>query len=214
MKFYFIRHGESVGNELGVQQFDNIQLTELGKIQAFAVGKYLKTKDIDALLSSELYRARETADIIAKLVGHEAQIINGLRELKHPTSMQGMRYDDKQVLEMKKQLYTMADDPAFHIEDGENFIEFQKRCTDILNYLTTRQEKVLAIVTHGYVIRMFVMLTMLRQNVKPNFIEEMRTSWKISHGSVTKLDYTDDQWLLRGFNDTAHLNQLPTSSDH
>jgi broad specificity phosphatase PhoE len=214
MQFYFVRHAETVGNTLGVQQFDNIQLSELGKAQAYAVGKYLKTKDIDLLLTSPLYRAKETADVIAKLINKEHQTVQGLEELKHPSSMQGKRYDDKEVLYMKEQLFNKADDVTFRIDDGENFIEFGNRCKETLAYLTTRQEQVIAVVTHGYVIRMYVLLAMFNSFLKPNFIEVMRHFWLVSTASVTKLDYINGAWYLRGFNDTAQLNQLPKGHEH
>lgn len=61
-----VRHGESTWNELGLIQGQNdlAQLTEVGRDQARAVGKSLKSLGFDRLITSDLARARQTAEIV------------------------------------------------------------------------------------------------------------------------------------------------------
>lgn len=72
----FLRHGESVGNaEARWQgQFD-FPLTDKGRAQARALAdRWLAEKrTFDAILSSPLSRAKETADIIAAALGGEVE---------------------------------------------------------------------------------------------------------------------------------------------
>ena len=72
---YFIRHGESEANLLGVfaGQRDDSPLTEKGKQQARIAAEdiKLKTPKVDLIISSPLIRAFNTAQIIAKEIGYD-----------------------------------------------------------------------------------------------------------------------------------------------
>ena len=66
-----VRHGESTWNELGLIQGQNdlAQLTEVGREQARAVAESLKSVGFGRLVSSDLARARQTAEIIGSELG-------------------------------------------------------------------------------------------------------------------------------------------------
>jgi broad specificity phosphatase PhoE len=61
-----VRHGESTWNELGLiqGQNDRAELTDEGRDQARAVAGTLKSLGFDRLVTSDLARARQTAEII------------------------------------------------------------------------------------------------------------------------------------------------------
>ncbi|MCL2451317.1 histidine phosphatase family protein [Candidatus Saccharibacteria bacterium] len=65
MKLFFIRHGES---EYGARKttvgWDNPALSQLGEEQSREAAKNLRDKNIDAIFSSDLKRAHQTALII------------------------------------------------------------------------------------------------------------------------------------------------------
>lgn len=68
------RHGESVGNkERAFQGTIDLPLSEVGRLQARALGQALKSLDLAALWSSPLTRAFDTAREIATMVGLEAK---------------------------------------------------------------------------------------------------------------------------------------------
>lgn len=65
-RFYLIRHGRSEGNANGLFQGRlDLELDETGRAQARAAGEWLAKQGIDAIFSSPLARAAETARIIA-----------------------------------------------------------------------------------------------------------------------------------------------------
>ena len=66
-----VRHGESTWNELGLVQGqdDTSRLTEHGRLQARALAIELDHEDFDAVLSSDLTRAFETATILTEARG-------------------------------------------------------------------------------------------------------------------------------------------------
>lgn len=55
-------------------------LTDIGRRQARAVAGWLAAEPFDALYTSPLVRARQTADPLARLVGIDATVRSGIRE--------------------------------------------------------------------------------------------------------------------------------------
>ncbi|MBQ8015768.1 MAG: histidine phosphatase family protein, partial [Clostridia bacterium] len=72
LELYIIRHGQSTGNagygrdDLTIKEANDPYLTEKGVSQAQAAGKYLSSTDFDAVYSSALLRAVQTANEIIK----------------------------------------------------------------------------------------------------------------------------------------------------
>jgi probable phosphoglycerate mutase len=80
-KIILIRHGETAWNAEGrIQGHLPVPLNERGMAQAEAVALHLRSIHFDAIYSSDLLRARQTADAIVELSGHEVQEDQRLRE--------------------------------------------------------------------------------------------------------------------------------------
>lgn len=78
---YLARHGESEGNRQGLLQGQtNSPLTQQGRATAEKLAGYFRDKRIDALYSSSLGRAMETAAIISDVIGVPVQSRDELRE--------------------------------------------------------------------------------------------------------------------------------------
>lgn len=76
------RHGQTEWNTQGrYQGRKNSPLTELGKTQAELLGKFLSDRNIDQIFSSPLGRARETASIVAEILGKKVEILPALAEM-------------------------------------------------------------------------------------------------------------------------------------
>lgn len=86
MRLILVRHAESEANAKGINQGQKIDtsLSDLGKKQANQVAQRLKEEKIDLIYSSDLKRAKETAEQINKF--HKLKIIydERLREKDHP----------------------------------------------------------------------------------------------------------------------------------
>ena len=75
-KICIVRHGETDWNAQGrLQGRTDIPLNENGKVQAMKCGEFLAQNNWDAVITSPLKRARETAEIIANYMG-KSVIIN------------------------------------------------------------------------------------------------------------------------------------------
>ena len=79
---WLVRHGESTWNVLGLVQghADEAVLTRQGRRQAQLLAHRLGGRTFDAVYTSDLRRARETAAIVAKSLGLQAQPHADLRE--------------------------------------------------------------------------------------------------------------------------------------
>lgn len=80
--FYFLRHGESLNNRMGlVNGWTDCELTELGLGQAMEAGELLAHCGIRRVHTSDLVRAKRTAEIVAEKLGiREFHVHPGLRE--------------------------------------------------------------------------------------------------------------------------------------
>ncbi|ORY24879.1 histidine phosphatase superfamily [Naematelia encephala] len=92
MLLYFVRHGQTDHNLRGIIQGQlDTSLNDHGRLEARVVGQYLGNIAFIEAWSSDLSRARETAEIIAE--SHEGLAIRtdpGLRE-RHLGSLQGKK---------------------------------------------------------------------------------------------------------------------------
>lgn len=76
-KWFVMRHGQTVMNAAGLLAGSQSEtpLTDLGKKQARIAGKQARQHDIDAIVCSTQGRARETAIIIAAILGIDQEAI-------------------------------------------------------------------------------------------------------------------------------------------
>jgi uncharacterized phosphatase len=76
-----VRHGETDWNlERRVQGHSDTPLNETGRAQAIVLADKLEGKEIDAVYSSDLLRAHETARVVADRRGLDVEAIRDLRE--------------------------------------------------------------------------------------------------------------------------------------
>lgn len=76
------RHGESDWNRTKRWQgFADRPLTELGRRQASELGERLEDTELDAIYSSDLQRARETAEVVARMKSLTVETTPDLREV-------------------------------------------------------------------------------------------------------------------------------------
>ena len=79
---YLARHGESDWNAANrFQGHRDRPLTDLGRRQADALAELVAQENVDAIYSSPLIRALETARIVAARTGLEVTELDGLREV-------------------------------------------------------------------------------------------------------------------------------------
>jgi broad specificity phosphatase PhoE len=136
------RHGETDWNlERRVQGHADRPLNERGREQARALGAELKGEQIDAVYSSDLIRAHETARIVAGRIGLEVTVIPDLRE-KNFGSWEGLT--DEEVL------LRFPEAQSGHWGDGETSEEVSRRVVDALGRIAeAHPDGRVLVVAHG-----------------------------------------------------------------
>ena len=135
---YLARHGETDWNrELRVQGSSDIALNELGRRQAQALAQELEHVELDAIYSSDLSRARETAAAVAALHGLEIRLDPRLRERAFG-SWEGLTREEIHAL------------PEGSRHDGESDEEVRERVLEAIQAIADAHpgEDVL-VVAHG-----------------------------------------------------------------
>jgi probable phosphoglycerate mutase len=89
-RIYVFRHGQTDWNVEGrIQGHLDVHLNETGRAQARRLARHTRRLGLEACLSSDLTRARETATIVAAASGAPVFTDPGLREI-HLGKMQGL----------------------------------------------------------------------------------------------------------------------------
>ena len=206
---YFVRHGQSEGNASAVFQSLDSPLSKIGKEQAGKIAERVSRLSFETLIASPLTRARETAEIIAKITGKQPEYSELFVERIKPTNLSGKPHSDKTArklwVEWEKSLYT----PKLHIEDGENFNSLILRADKAINFLATRLEKKLVVVTHGYFIRTIIARIILGNALTPEAFKNLQSKMSSENTGLTVITYekTPDgiAWRLWTYNDHSHL---------
>lgn len=156
MKIYLIRHGQTTGDIEGRYggSYDD-HMTEEGYEQLVGTAQKLVGKGIEIIFSSPLIRARESAEIIAHVIGASVQVIEGLRE-RHYGVLTGLTKEEAKqkypdVVESHKDY--MSTDP-----EGESYNDFYQRVikTYIGVVADNQNHATIAIVSHGGPIKMIL----------------------------------------------------------
>jgi probable phosphoglycerate mutase len=81
--FWFLRHGETDWNAQGLSQGNvDIPLNPTGIAQARAAAQRLRHRGIASIVASPLSRARDTAEMVADVLGLPVALDDGLREVR------------------------------------------------------------------------------------------------------------------------------------
>lgn len=148
------RHGETDWNKRGILQgWTDVPINDLGRHQAHAMAQAYAPAGFDAVWSSPLVRASETAQIIATTLKlpppcqHE-----GLKE-RHFGAIQGIPKDELAELNPAQLAQILRRNPAAQFVGGESMDEFADRVLGAVTDIGSRHphQRVL-VVTHGWVL--------------------------------------------------------------
>jgi broad specificity phosphatase PhoE len=180
--FLLIRHGETDWNLEGRWQGQaDVPLNQHGRQQAVTIAHVLCCTRIDAVYSSDLQRAWQTALELAQVKKAPLQPDPRLREI-HQGEWQGLRIDEIRL--RYKHEFLRRNDNALQVAPpgGETALQVRDRALDALNdILMEYPNGAIAVVTHGFVI------AVLRAHYAGKPIEEV---WGLvpENGEIVELD--------------------------
>lgn len=139
-KLYYIRHGLSEANKLGVfGGREDHPLSKEGLRQAKLAGQKAKNLKIDLVVSSTQSRALNTAKIVAKEIGYPIQKIGANSLLV-----------ERDFGDLEGKPYVPPDDPLFHSAIGmESDEDLIARAEEALEWLESLNDENILVVSHG-----------------------------------------------------------------
>jgi broad specificity phosphatase PhoE len=146
------RHGESDWNAARRWQgHADRPLTEKGRMQAEALARRIEHVDLDAVFTSDLRRARETAEIVARRQAIRVEVLPALREVD-VGSWSGLTRAEAEECFPEAFRRWLEGGPGW--EDGETYAQMAARIEDAVRAIAQRHEggRVL-VVSHGGPIR-------------------------------------------------------------
>jgi broad specificity phosphatase PhoE len=204
VKFILVRHGETAWNaERRIQGGGtDTPLSDYGRLQAEALGLRLKNEKVQAVYSSPLLRALDTAQAIAR---HHLLEVTPLAELKE---INAGELEGISILELKVNLDEFicgADSQAAPLPGGESIYDVQKRSWETIQKIANLlPDGVVVIVSHYFVILTIVCRVL---GLPLSNIIHMR----LSTGSVTVFTLGGQFGTrLELFNDISHNRQRDT----
>lgn len=161
-EFYFVRHGESESNAEGrIQGHSDSPLSELGRSHAQAAARWLEQREIDAVFSSPLSRASETASVIARGAG-----IGAVETLEELIELDTGRFSGERLRDL-----ATVDEELFRrfrvhsweaVPDAERIESLQRRAWSVWDRLIERAHaggRRIVSVTHGGMIQWLIKAT-------------------------------------------------------
>ena len=200
-----IRHGETAWNAIRkLQGHLDIPLNAEGTRQAKALAAALQAEKIDAIISSDLQRAVQTAGEIARLQGISTRIDAGLRE-RCFGGFEGLLYSELPLRYPQAYAIWRSRDPDVNFPPseenniGESIRQFHQRCiTTIAHYARQFEGKKIALVAHGGVLECAYRAA---KNLPLNAEREIT----IYNASINRFNFTNEALTLVQWGDIAHL---------
>jgi 2,3-bisphosphoglycerate-dependent phosphoglycerate mutase len=203
---YLIRHGQSAGNAEG--RFGGhgpTPLSELGRQQAEKTARVLAKEGINAIYSSDLTRAVQTAEPLAKLLNLPIHKSEAFRE-RNVGVLQGLTFDESK-LRFPDDYYALINRNIYHvITEGESYRQLLRRITtELRNILRNHNRQRIAVYSHTGAICFLTLhlLGAIHRGTKS-------TPWLItSNCGINRFEFRGPRNVrVLALNDTRHLVQI------
>ena len=199
-----VRHGQSQAFVEG-EKFDLVDghgdppLSELGQAQAERVGERLATAGIDALYVTNLQRTAQTAAPLAAKTGLPVRVEPDLREVLLG-EWEGGTYRKNVAEGHPIALRMFAEERWDVIPGGESSEAFETRVRAGIDRIAAEHAgQRVVVVTHGGVVGRAMMIASGSRPFAFN---------RSDNASISTLAVLGNDWVVRSFNDTAHLDGL------
>ena len=195
-----IRHGETAWNVDGrIQGQLDVPLNDTGRWQVHRLALAVADEGIVAIYSSDLLRALETAQAVARGCGEPITTDVGLRERGFGV-FEGLSY-----VEITQRWPDQAErwrkrDPDFSAEGGESLRQFSARAVGTVARLAALHPgETIAVVSHGGVMDCLY-------RAATHLALDAPRSWQLGNASINRLLYTPQGFTLIGWSDDHHLD--------
>ncbi len=201
MRIILARHGETIWNREEIfRGRADVRLNETGIKQAELLAGYLKETSLEAVLSSPLRRARDTAAIVAKPHNLAVEIHDGLIDFDYGewAAITRREAEAKWPGLYEKWFNTPH---LVAMPGGERLSDMRERLTGVIREVTSKYRDSVVLVSHRAVNR--VIICYLLGLDDSHF-------WNVNmdNASITTFSYENGRFTLECHNDTSFLKAL------
>ena len=202
----FIRHGETDWNVAKrIQGHTDIPLNETGRAQAMAMAFNAAHQRFNAIYSSDLKRAVETARALAQREDQEIKPLPQLRE-RHYGVFQGITAIEGAKLHPNAYTHYMARNLDYDFETGESLRGFAERVSEGIDWLVRHHSgQTIAAVSHSGVLD----IVYRRATGRP--IDTPR-DFVIPNCGLNWFHFDGQGWHLESWADRHYLHEVLTES--
>lgn len=201
-ELWLVRHGETEWNRLRrVQGTLDVGLNALGRAQAERVAARFHPEHdrVDAIYSSDLARAHDTARPTAVRLGLTVRLEPGLRERKYGI-FEGLSFDELAERHPEAAVAVRERHPDYELEGGESLRQFSRRVVATLDRIAVDHpgQRVLVFTHSG------VLDSAYRHAQGLSLRAERRHT--LHNVSINRLVIESGAWRVVAWGDVAHLD--------
>ena len=196
-----VRHGETEWNVSQTYRGRaDVALDEVGVKQAELLGEYLSDWKLEAIYSSPLRRARDTANAIARHQNAKVQVASGLTDFDYG-SWQGLPEAEVRKLYPDLHQEWRTNPHLVTMPGGESLGDVAERARGVVKEAVSRYQGSVALVSHRVVNKVLICSLLGLDNSR---------FWDIRQdvGGITVFDYSDGRFILTRHNDTSYLKGM------
>ncbi|HSI87510.1 MAG TPA: histidine phosphatase family protein [Pyrinomonadaceae bacterium] len=205
-RLFLIRHGQSAGNAEG--RFGGqgpTPLSELGQKQAEITARFLASEGVDAIYSSDLERAVQTAEPLSRLLDVPVNATKAFRE-RNVGVLEGLTFSESRE-NHPEDFFALVNRNVHHvITRGESYRHLLRRATsELWDILRKHQGERVAIYSHTGAICFMTLHLMgaIRRDTK-------QTPWIVtSNCGINRFEIRGRRNIrVLAINDTRHLHEI------
>jgi len=199
---YLVRHGQTAWNKEEIfRGRTDVPLDGTGVKQAELAGEYFRGMEIDAIYSSPLSRAWQTAQKIAKNHSLEVQVLEGIIDMSFGDWEGNAR---QEIQKMDPETYRMWIEEPHRVRPsgGESLEEVRIRSmTALEEVIQSHPGKTLILVSHRVINK--VLICAILGIDQSHF-------WQITQDTtaINLIQYRKGRYILSLMNETCHLKSL------
>jgi broad specificity phosphatase PhoE len=205
-KVLLIRHGQSEGNAAGrFGGHTNTPLSPRGRKQSIATAQALTSESLSAIYSSDLPRAMQTAEPLAKLTRIEIQPTDAFRE-RSVGVMEGLTFEEAAEKHPDQYAALLRRDFEHVLAGGESYRQLLDRAARKLDEaIETHKGGRIAVFSHTGTICILALHLMGALDAP-----ELKAVWIASSNcGISRFDLREDGFLrVLTVNDTRHLANI------
>ena len=196
-----VRHGETMWNvEKIYRGRADVNLDEVGIKQAELLGQYLSNWELEAIYSSPLKRALDTANIIARYHKIGVYIADGLIDFDYG---EWQSLPEQEVRKLYPALLDKWHNNPHEVRmpGGESLADVRERAAGTVDDVISKYEGSVVLASHRVVNKVLICSLLGLDN---------SYFWNIKQDvcGITIFNYADGRFVLTRHNDTSHLKEL------